>query len=76
MDITRDVVTTFNISVVVRGDVSETSGAKPLDPVSPGGDQWGQAVGSSESRGQALPVCVLIPTQAWTKLASNPIEAL
>ena len=33
MDITRDVVTTFNISIVVRGDVSETSGAKPLDPV-------------------------------------------
>lgn len=34
MVISRDVVTTFNISVVVRGSVSETSSVRQLDAVS------------------------------------------
>ena len=34
MVITKDVVTTFNISIVVRGGVSETSSVRPYDRVS------------------------------------------
>lgn len=44
--ITRDLLTTFNISLVVRGSVSETSVAKDKDPVRKREPAWAESAGT------------------------------
>lgn len=63
--ITRDLLTTFNISLVVRGSVSETSVAKDKDPVrkrAACAAAWAESAGAGA---MTLPDTAEQPVAAW-----------